>query len=299
MQTPKTVTFRNAQATKVLIVLLTMTTLFSLLLPEFQANSKFTEKSFNDVFSFFPRLLLNQFVFGSVLENFFGALFLYYCRDIERMLGTRKFVAFLYSILLANFALQIIFLSFKLFINFTETFIVGPYGILFGLFIQFVFQVPGNTILATISGFQITDKWIPYILSMELFSFSLRYNKFSAICGILSGILYFFNFFSLQKTKIPNSLIDFAKKYIEPVLNKFETPKENTREEPTVNRSSAAYFTPDASFFEQMNFDPKYTFGQDQAWDHHYIQEENSNNTIQWTERTSPSVNNEKKEKRD
>lgn len=133
------------------------------------------------------RVVTSQLFFTSTTEVLLGCLSFYIFRIVERLYGSRKFLAAVVFSLLFGCALQLVCLV--LFRPALVTFASGPYAILFGLYAIYASDVPRMSKFKVV-GVTFSDKSFSYVLGVQLMWSQYWLSVYPSLVGLLVGIVW-------------------------------------------------------------------------------------------------------------
>lgn len=150
------------------------------------------------------RLFTGQVFFSSSSEIVLGALLLYSFRALERLFGSKKFAGFAVFLLLSSSLVQLaILFSSK---DTISSFLPGPYALVFGLFCNYVMDVPRMWRFRVL-GFVISDKTLIYLMGLQMF-FSQGYKSiYPSVIGLVLGVLVNSPYLPFRKFRLPSWLV--------------------------------------------------------------------------------------------
>jgi hypothetical protein len=132
---------------------------------------------------------------------FIGSLLLYSFRTFERMMGSRKFAAFVALTSTLTTALQALLLATSVSMKVSHPAMggksvdgwlaPGPYGLIFALFVLFYKWVPKVTpSMVSFLGIQFSDKSMQYLLGAQLLSTHGWRSAIPGLIGVALGLMY-------------------------------------------------------------------------------------------------------------
>merc|ERR1719320_789871 len=101
-------------------------------------------------------------------------------KELERVMGTRKFSSITVLVLFAGVGLQLVALRLKAVVSFAP----GPYGVLFGLLLWYALYIPPIS-----TNLYFSQKFYAACAGSFLLVVSLRNGSWSALTGLLGGII--------------------------------------------------------------------------------------------------------------
>lgn len=93
----------------------------------------------------------------------------------------------------------------------------GPYGLVFALFVQYYFEVPG-TYRFRMFGVNVGDKLLTYLLGLQLMGTQFPASLLASLAGIVAGVMYRSDTFPINRLVLPSSLVHLAQRWILPLL---------------------------------------------------------------------------------
>ncbi|XP_037075631.1 ubiquitin-associated domain-containing protein 2-like [Pollicipes pollicipes] len=154
------------------------------------------------------RLLTSRLAFLDTKDLVCSALLLYYFRIFERRYGSRKFASHLLVTWTLSTLLEVVFVlgsqRLGLELHAGRLLPPGPYGLVFPLFVSYFFDVPRVT-TTHILGAPITGKTLTYLIGLQICSTSVA-TGVSALCGVVSGLLYRYNVLHVRRLRVPSGL---------------------------------------------------------------------------------------------
>jgi len=211
--------FQNAPISKGLLVL---TGFFSIGASVMRLHNQLDFADLNSIiYSYQPwRLITSHLFFSSPGELLFGLILIYFFRLFERQMGSAKFGGYLTVIFTLSTMVQIA--SYVLIPS--ARFTSGPYAFIFACFILYYSEIP-STYRFRIAGISATDKLFTYILGLQLLFSNSPHSMYSALCGILSGIIYKVDPLGLKRFRFPTFVNNFCKKWILPFIQSPRRPQ--------------------------------------------------------------------------
>jgi len=146
-------------------------------------------------------------------EAMCGFILLYQFRLFERQMGSRKYAVFLLWTLGIASLVQLGFLtltSYKL--------PSGPYSLIFSLLVQFFYNVPATQNFR-FCGFPFSNKFLTYILGIQLGLSNYPSSLIGVVSGLLVGSLYRTDVIPVRKWLIPKRISEFCTKWVKPLLD--------------------------------------------------------------------------------
>ncbi|ODN03734.1 Ubiquitin-associated domain-containing protein 2 [Orchesella cincta] len=147
------------------------------------------------------RLLFSRLTYVHTKDLICSALVIYYFRIFERRMGSRKFSSYLLGTCTIATILEIctIMLLSQFEIDYHSGGYLPPglYGLIFPLYVNYFLDIPRIAVSSFI-GIPVTGKTVTYLLGLQIASTS-HATVISALCGLVSGILYRKNIFKVQK----------------------------------------------------------------------------------------------------
>ena len=163
-------------------------------------------------------LIMSQTMFKKFIpEMILGLGLIYVMRQIEREVGTRKFVSFCFASTTLSVSLQLILLSQASILEENRTLAPGPYAPIFSLMALYCAYVPA--IGTPVGGFKISHKIPVYVLGLLLASQDGKVSLVPACCAVVAGVICLMQ---LKKLVMPESIARFGAKYIEPLFRSSE-----------------------------------------------------------------------------
>eukprot|EP00824_Muranothrix_gubernata_P010436 TRINITY_DN23459_c0_g2_i1.p1 TRINITY_DN23459_c0_g2~~TRINITY_DN23459_c0_g2_i1.p1 ORF type:complete len:243 (+),score=31.22 TRINITY_DN23459_c0_g2_i1:61-789(+) len=93
----------------------------------------------------------------------------------------------------------------------------GPHGLIFAALTQFAFDIP-HTFSCRVMGFSFTDKYISYLLGVQLAFSNFPDSLYAALAGVLAGLAYRADFLRVKRFAFPEAVKRFCTQYILPLL---------------------------------------------------------------------------------
>lgn len=168
-------------------------------------------------------LLTSQTMFRKVApEMLFGLGLLYVFRQIERTIGTRKFVSFCVVSTTLSVTLQLAILSTTSLLEEGRALSTGPFGPIFSLMVLYFAYIPA--IGTPIAGARINHKLPVYLAGLILATNEGKASLIPSCCALFAGIL---TFFQMKKLIMPEWIAKFGQRYIEPLFRGDTPPGPN------------------------------------------------------------------------
>ena len=157
------------------------------------------------------RLVSHHFTFESYGEAVVGALHLYWFRNFERMLGSRRFGAF--AVLACSLATSLVTGAALALGDRREEgatyfrFAPGPYALIFSMYSLFYSLIPATRPkLVGILGIDISDKSLVYLCGAQLLFSGGARSFIPGACGVIAGFAYLSDVLKLYNLALPKSL---------------------------------------------------------------------------------------------
>lgn len=179
------------------------------------------------------RLFTHNFVFTTPGELLFGVVLLYFFRQFERQLGSSRFAAFafittcIYTILLVSLQL---FLSTSILTADVASALTpasGPYALIFASVVFFFFETPKIYHFQILGALELSDKFFPYLLTVQLICSSPPRSLISCAAALISGLLYRFPGVR-ENADTPEPIVSFCSRFLLPWIRTSSRP-ETTR----------------------------------------------------------------------
>jgi hypothetical protein len=155
----------------------------------------------------FQRLLLSQFIFTNTAQTLVGISLLYVCRQFERQLGSRKFGAFTFISFTLSMVLMMSMAAFTRSMEMNYTPSSGPYSYIFSLLVLFYAHVPKvSPSKYSVLGLPLSEKTWTYVFGAQLLFNEMERSAGPSIIGVLIGMLYLGDHFSMQAWRLPAPL---------------------------------------------------------------------------------------------
>jgi len=183
----------------------------------------------------FWRIIVSHLAFTRSGEVLIGALLLYQFRLVERLYGPPKYASFLVYSALSSTFLQVGVLIFGRSIKLVSL-PAGPYAIIFSILYQYYSIVPA-VYRYRVLGIPIGDKLFIYSLAAQLLVTRAPNSLASALCGLLTGISYQFNFAGAKKRRLPNFITKLITKFLFTIMDSAPPPRHNSPTRPTETTS--------------------------------------------------------------
>ncbi|KAG5654238.1 hypothetical protein H0H81_005925 [Sphagnurus paluster] len=174
------------------------------------------------------RLALHHLAFSSSSDLFIAELLLYNVGvHVERRFGSVKFASFaLVSTIIATI-LEL--LSLILFNRVGHNHItMGPSPLIFSMLYQYSRIVP-STYSYRIFGVPLTNKSMFYLLALQTAISRLPSSGVVAVIGVLVGQMYRSDLANLKAYRISPMMVDFAKRYLLPLVGSLRPPRRTNR----------------------------------------------------------------------
>ncbi|XP_064412988.1 ubiquitin-associated domain-containing protein 2 [Latimeria chalumnae] len=176
------------------------------------------------------RVICGRIICLDLKDLFCSSLLIYNFRIFERRYGSKKFASFLLGswVLSGLFDLllvEAVQYAFGVKVNILPSGFLGP---IFALFVPFYCSIPRVQVTQILGQFAITNKTLVYILGLQLLT-SSSYTWIVALSGLVSGILYYKNVFSIQGFL---SIPDWMAKFISRILGPLFLSGEPTHDSP-------------------------------------------------------------------
>ncbi|KAF0301589.1 Ubiquitin-associated domain-containing protein 2 [Amphibalanus amphitrite] len=156
----------------------------------------------------FYRLVTSRLAFVDTKDLVCSALLIYYFRIFERRYGSRKFASHLLVTWTLSTVLEVlcVLATQRLGLDLHPGRLLppGPYGLVFPLFVPYLFDVPRVT-TTHILGAPVTGKTLTYLIGLQICSTSAAAGL-SAACGIAAGLLYRCSPLRLGRLRLPAAL---------------------------------------------------------------------------------------------
>uniref|UniRef100_A0A2P2I653 Ubiquitin-associated domain-containing protein 2-like n=1 Tax=Hirondellea gigas TaxID=1518452 RepID=A0A2P2I653_9CRUS len=152
------------------------------------------------------RILFAKLSFVDMKDLVVGFLLMYYFRIFERRYGSHKFASYLMANQCITTLLEVVTVLvlhyFRWDLYNGGHLPPGPYGVIFPLFVSYYCDIPRVT-QTRVLGVPITGKTLTYLLGLQL-AYTSPATAISALCGVVSGLIYRYNVFYIQRlTFIP------------------------------------------------------------------------------------------------
>lgn len=167
------------------------------------------------------RLLTHNLVWGSSSELVLGSILLYTWRLFERQFGSRKFGGCILFHFLSTTILQTIILAFSGGViqgGRNWLFASGPYGLAFGLLACFAWDIPQSAPFK-LFGIKMSDKIFIYMLALQLALSGVPSSAYTALIGLVLGILYRIEFLPFHRIRIPVWFANLCSTIFSPILS--------------------------------------------------------------------------------
>jgi hypothetical protein len=150
------------------------------------------------------RFLTGQFVFKNMAQAIVGIMLLYFCRQFERFLGSKKYGAFVFLAFSISVMIQlgVVVIMESLDIHYASA--NGPYFLVFALLPLYHSYIPKlHNSEYTLLGVGFSEKsWI-YVLAMQLLFSEGIHSIIPAVIGLGVGYSYGHDVLSLQQFRLP------------------------------------------------------------------------------------------------
>lgn len=151
------------------------------------------------------RLVCSQLIFENITQTFVGLSLIYVCRQFERQLGSRKFGAFTFLSFFLSIVMTVSMAAFTQSMDIEYYPSSGPYTYIFSLLVLFYAHVPKVAPSKyVILGLPLSEKTWTYIFGAQLFFNDMEKSAGPSIIGVLIGMLYLGNHFSMQSWRLPS-----------------------------------------------------------------------------------------------
>jgi hypothetical protein len=156
----------------------------------------------------YARVFFSQFIFGSLPQGVIGIFLIYNFRQFERMMGIRKFAAFVFLMFWISLLIQI---SIMVAANMSDIHLVsasGPYFFVFSMLPLFYHYIPVTKGGTKLFGGLITyseKTWI-YLMAIQLFFSEGLPTVLASVSGILAGSLYLVDGLALSRIRFPSMI---------------------------------------------------------------------------------------------
>lgn len=165
--------------------------------------------------SSFSEWLLNQFAFASLPQTLVSLLLLYHFRQLERLLGSSKFGAFLSFSWLFGLSTHVSITVLLPSLPISP----GPFSTLFALLPLFARLLPPRSPqVSHLLGIPLSDKTLFYLLSLQLSLSDGLSSLLPALWGVGGGVLYLANVLNLQAFRLPPFLAKPLAAILHPLL---------------------------------------------------------------------------------
>eukprot|EP01132_Coremiostelium_polycephalum_P002313 gene2313-2852_t len=228
--------FQNAPVTKLLMMIVIGSTLMvNVVISRRNGVKDNTNNNTNTNTNTFSilNLLQGYFIFSTLPEMVFGSILMYGFRMFERMMGSSKFTVFLLSSItfstLIHLILYVVSVPFSVAATSASTVLrTTPFAMAFTMLVLYYRDVP-PTSWFRLFRIPMNDKILAYLLVIQTV-FSFRSSILSScLAGLLSGILYSYNFMGVTNRRLPRFLIKLASTWIEPLLQSPNPPNNSVR----------------------------------------------------------------------
>ncbi|KAJ1462995.1 hypothetical protein M885DRAFT_504485 [Pelagophyceae sp. CCMP2097] len=155
------------------------------------------------------RVVTRHAAYDTVGECVAGSVALYGMRKLERLMGPRKFGAFVVVVLSAAAAAEtaIVVLLSRPESAASLRPASGPYALVFGLFALYYAYVPAvQPRLFGLLGCDVSDKHVMYVVGLQLLSNKGLDSAVAAATGAAAGALYLSDALGLQRLALPQRL---------------------------------------------------------------------------------------------
>ncbi|KAF8622179.1 hypothetical protein AX15_007291 [Amanita polypyramis BW_CC] len=161
---------------------------------------------------------------------------------IERQFGSVKYASFVLITFLIGTIFE--FVSLILFHRFGLNHIaMGPSILIFSILYQYSRIVPA-AYKFRIFGIPLSNKNMPYLLALQLAISRLPGSAAVAVIGITTGQLYRSDLANLKSYRIPPTVVEFATRYILPLLGNARPPHRFNRAMPDGRHSGGSNWPP-------------------------------------------------------
>jgi membrane associated rhomboid family serine protease len=174
------------------------------------------------------RLLVHHLAFSNSTDLFLAEILLFNVGVlVERQFGSAKYASFAAITILLGTIVE--FVSLILFHRFGLNHIaMGPSVLIFGIVYQYSRIVPAAYSFR-IFGVPLSNKNVPYLLALQLAASRLPGSAAVAIIGILTGQLYRSDLANFRSYRLPSFVIEFATRFILPLLGSARPPHRSNR----------------------------------------------------------------------
>ncbi|KAF8638550.1 hypothetical protein AX17_002093 [Amanita inopinata Kibby_2008] len=182
------------------------------------------------------RLFVHHLAFSNSTDLFLSEILLFNVGvQIERQFGSAKYASFALVTFLLSTILE--FVSLILFHRLGLNYIaMGPAVLIFSILYQYSRIVPAAYHFR-IFGVPLSNKSMPYMLALQLAISRLPGSAAVAVIGILTGQLYRSDLANLKSYRLPLSFVDFATRFILPLLGNARPPHRSNRAMPDESRA--------------------------------------------------------------
>ncbi|KAJ2801954.1 hypothetical protein H4R20_003468 [Coemansia guatemalensis] len=171
----------------------------------------------------FWRLATTLLAFPTISQTLTALVLLYQLRVIERLFGTRRFVAFLFvssivgQVLSVAMVLAARFLSHRVFAA-VNSIAGGPYAMVFACLYQFHAHVPAKQHVRVLGAVTVSDKWMTYVVAGNLAVARLPAAFVPAAAGVAASLVYSANVAGLRLWRFPEPVAEFTRRWVQPQL---------------------------------------------------------------------------------
>ncbi|EGG15445.1 hypothetical protein DFA_10282 [Cavenderia fasciculata] len=162
-------------------------------------------------------LLLNNLYFTTIGETVLGSFLLYSFRLFERTMGSSKYSFFAVISIIISTLIHIGYL-----VVFKKGGSPGPYSFIFSCLVLFYKDIPA-TYWFKLLKFPLNDKIFSYILSLQMM-YSYPNAFANCLSGLIAGILYYTDIFSLKNKRFPKWMAALCNRWITPLLQSNQRP---------------------------------------------------------------------------
>jgi len=159
-------------------------------------------------------LLTSQTMFRKLApEMLLGLGLLYVFRQIERVIGTRKFVSYCFVSTTLSITLQLALLTVTGLLEDGRMVSTGPFGPIFSLLVLYFAYIPA--IGTPVAGIKINHKLPVYLAGLILATHEGKASLIPSCCAIVAGII---TYLQMKKLVMPDWIAKFGQRYIEPLF---------------------------------------------------------------------------------
>ncbi|KAJ3145899.1 hypothetical protein HDU89_006785 [Geranomyces variabilis] len=213
--------FYNAPVTKAMVISLGINTLLASLL---NVRQKFHLQLWPHVLQNHQlyRLVTTHFYFTSASQLLFGTCLIYHFRLLERQWSSSKYASFVFIATAISTMLTVVgsylgrAAGLKALLKGGVP--AGPYGLVFAALYAYARGVPDGASQIKIAGKEVNHLLV-YALSAQFVFAQLPQSLLSSICGILAGVAYDINLFSIRSYRIPRIIRVFASRLFSPLAS--------------------------------------------------------------------------------